>query len=70
MIVENLDCMLIGGRVEMVHIIKTYRYTIIINKYDYFLYCSYENIQSHILDNLRLGFGGNVGILQGGKEYH
>lgn len=38
MIVENMDCMLIGGRVEMVHIIKIYRYTIIFNKYDYFLH--------------------------------
>lgn len=33
-----MDYMLIGGRVEMVHIIKTYRYTIIFNKYDYSLY--------------------------------
>lgn len=66
MIVENMDCMLIGGRVEMVHIIKTYRYTIIVNKYDY---CSYENKQSHILDNLRLGFGGNAGIVQRGEKY-
>ena len=38
MIAQSMGCMLIGDLEEMVHIIKTCRYTIIFNKYDYYLY--------------------------------